>query len=397
MVFDSVSLSGIDGPGAEGVRAKATGNPLAGFAAPATTWWLSGRFQPDAPVQEVPITTPCFTVGRRSENHLNLSNATVSGRHAELLMTADRLSVRDLHSTNGTFVNGRRIQGLEELGDGDRLQFGTASFAVRRQRELLSGATVNADVAGHALAYVQFDRLLGDPAVVPFFQPIVRLDGGQCSGYEVLARSRILGLETPAEMFRVAMELRSEVALSCLLRHEGMRLARIFGPQVQIYLNTHPSEVGDPALFDSLEKLREDFPESSIVLEIHEAAVTSPALLSKLRERLQALGMWLAYDDFGAGQARLLELADVPPDVIKFDMHLVRGLPEASQEKRQMIGSLVQIARRLGAIPLAEGVESLEETIVCRELGFELAQGYYFGRPVPARGLPQPPPSPRSP
>jgi EAL domain-containing protein (putative c-di-GMP-specific phosphodiesterase class I) len=98
---------------------------------------------------------------------------------------------------------------------------------------------------------------------------------------------------------------------------------------------------------------------------------------------LQHLKIRLAYDDFGAGQARLLELADVPPDVIKFDLQMIHGLPDATAEKRQMVASLVQMVRSLGVVPLAEGVETLEEATVCQELGFELAQGYFFGYPAP--------------
>ena len=91
-----------------------------------------------------------------------------------------------------------------------------------------------------------------------------------------------------------------------------------------------------------------------------------------------------AYDDFGAGQARLLELADVPPDVIKFDMSLVQGIAEASDQRCRTVRSLVKIVRSLGVTPLAEGVETPEDATACREIGFELTQGYWFGRPAPA-------------
>ena len=64
-------------------------------------------------------------------------------------------------------------------------------------------------------------------------------------------------------------------------------------------------------------------------MEIHEAAITSASFLAKLRDQLRDLDIGLAYDDFGAGQARLLEMADAPPDVIKFDIHMIRGLCEA--------------------------------------------------------------------
>ena len=66
-----------------------------------------------------------------------------------------------------------------------------------------------------------------------------------------------------------------------------------------------------------------------------------------------------------------------------FDLQLVQGLGQASNERRRVVGALVAMVRDLGVIPLAEGVELQKEADVCRELGFELAQGYLFGRPAP--------------
>jgi EAL domain-containing protein (putative c-di-GMP-specific phosphodiesterase class I) len=94
--------------------------------------------------------------------------------------------------------------------------------------------------------------------------------------------------------------------------------------------------------------------------------------------------MQLAYDDFGAGQSRLDELARVAPDSVKFDMRLVRDLHQATAERRLVTARLVELIRELGITPLAEGVESEAEADACEEIGFELAQGYFFGRPMPA-------------
>ena len=211
----------------------------------------------------------------------------------------------------------------------------------------------------------------------------MRLDGSQSPAYEVLARSHLVGLETPETMFQVATDLNSEVQLSCLLRREGLRHGSLLGSRTPLYLNTHPSEIGQPGLLESLKDLRREFSNLSIVLEIHEAAITSASFLARLRDQLRDLDIRLAYDDFGAGQARLLEMADAPPDVIKFDIHMIRGLPEASAEKRHLVASLVQIVWKLGAVPLAEGVETADEAAACRDLGFELGQGYFFGYPAP--------------
>lgn len=364
----------------------------AGLSSPPVAWCLSGRVAPEATTQEVPVTATRFTIGRRVGHHLCLTNPTVSGDHAELLNDTGELYVRDLQSTNGTFLNGRRIDQAETLQDGDMLHFGTASFQVRRSSEMVTGATQTTDIADEALAILQFDRLMAEPAVVPHFQPIVRLADAQPVGYEVLARCRLLGLQTPDIMFQVAGALNSEAELSRLMRREGLRAGQDLTARspLQLYLNTHPSELNDPAMIDSLSELRRDFPDVSLILEIHEAAVTSAPALGALRRQLTDLGVGLAYDDFGSGQARLQELADVPPDVIKFDIHLIHGLPQASLERRRMVQSLVRIARDLDVIPLAEGIETAGEAEVCYDLGFELAQGFYFGEPAPAENWPRP-------
>ena len=358
------------------VRSLADGRPPA-------VWELHGRPTPEAAAHEVAVAPSPLSVGRHPDNKLCLVNPTVSGRHAEVVSDGPGLLVRDLGSTNGTFVNGQRITGTAPIADGDVVQFGTARYTLRRRSEAAAGATVAADAAGYALAHVQFDKLISVPAVTPFFQPVVRMSDAERVGYEVLARSRLVGLETPGVMFRVAEERCLEPELSGVLRREGLRLGRPLG-NLDFYLNTHPAELDRPGLMKSLVRLRAEYPDMSLMLEIHEAAVTSSRSLAGLRSELRDLGIRLAYDDFGAGQSRLAELADVPPDVIKFDMHLIRGLPTAPPERWRLVDSLVRVVRDLGVVPLAEGVETAEEAAACRELGFELAQGYFFGWPAPA-------------
>jgi EAL domain-containing protein (putative c-di-GMP-specific phosphodiesterase class I) len=90
----------------------------------------------------------------------------------------------------------------------------------------------------------------------------------------------------------------------------------------------------------------------------------------------------LAYDDFGAGQARLLELAEAPPHYLKFDRRFVMGIDQAPASRRRLVASLVAAARELLVKTVAEGVETAAEAEVCRDLGFTLAQGYHFGRPA---------------
>jgi EAL domain-containing protein (putative c-di-GMP-specific phosphodiesterase class I) len=97
-----------------------------------------------------------------------------------------------------------------------------------------------------------------------------------------------------------------------------------------------------------------------------------------LKANLQSLDVQLAYDDFGAGQARLLELVEVPPDYLKFDIKFFQEVESASQFRINMIRALLQICREEKIIAVAEGVSSQTEVDFCRSLGFELLQGYFF-------------------
>ena len=128
-------------------------------------------------------------------------------------------------------------------------------------------------------------------------------------------------------------------------------------------------------------------PTRPLILEIHEATATRSEQMRQLRSVLQELQIGLAYDDFGAGQARLVELADVPPDYLKFDMSLVQGIGSATVERQKMVESLVQMTHELGIIPLAEGVEEQVDHDVCRQMGFSCGQGYLYGRPEPPSKL----------
>ena len=110
--------------------------------------------------------------------------------------------------------------------------------------------------------------------------------------------------------------------------------------------------------------------------------VTDIKQLRELTERFAALDIRFAYDDFGAGQARLLELADVPAHYVKFDMSLIRDLHKASPRKQQLVRDLVRMVLATGSTPLAEGVETEDEALICLDMGFELIQGYLTGRPM---------------
>ena len=86
---------------------------------------------------------------------------------------------------------------------------------------------------------------------------------------------------------------------------------------------------------------------------------------------------------FGAGQARLFELAEAPPHYLKFDRRWVSGLEQATLPRRTILRSLLSLARELPIKTVAEGIETPAESNACAEMGFTHAQGFLLGRPRP--------------
>lgn len=347
-----------------------------------TTWQLIECRDDGTPPQVFTLTKEVVCVGRVAEAGLCLRQGAISKQHAELLVAPDALAVRDLGSTNGTFVNGARVQ-QSRLKAGDLVQFANLLFRVGCSSLDEPTATIVEGAIPWAQALLQFVRLMDADGIIPHFQPIVRLDDGERIGFEMLARSNLDGLQNPGVMFATAAKLGQECALSEMLRREGVREAIAAGYESNLFLNTHPNEVVTPRLVESLRELREITPSQAITIEIHEAAMTDRTMMREFRSVLDELEMQLAYDDFGAGQTRLDELTLVPPDYLKFDISLIRDVDRAPPGRRNLIESLVRAVGNLGVTPLAEGIETAAEAETCLELGFTLAQGYYFGRPAP--------------
>ena len=350
-------------------------------------WKLIGLVQGGERLSTIELSPLPFRVGRRTGVQLTLAATSVSREHAEFYAEGDTLRLRDLGSRNGTFVNRKQIYD-DAVSDGDIIHFGECEFRLGVEDGSSSWGTMVMPELPKPQQLMKGTQELGEllrlGAVTTVFQPIVTLPGGEVSAYEALGRGRYPGIpESPVELFQIGASLGVESELSRLFRRKALDIVLARGGLPMLFLNTHPSEVSEPALLDSLTELRRQAPGQSITIEIHEAAVVKASRIAELRAGLREHGIGLAYDDFGAGQARLLELGEMPPDLLKFDVRFVRDVDRAPDSKRRLLKSLVDIALDLGVKPLAEGIETAAEAAACIEMGFTHAQGYHFGRPVP--------------
>jgi EAL domain-containing protein (putative c-di-GMP-specific phosphodiesterase class I) len=122
-------------------------------------------------------------------------------------------------------------------------------------------------------------------------------------------------------------------------------------------------------------------------LEITESVLMEDAdtAVAALR-RLRALGVHLCIDDFGTGYSSLAYLRRFPVDALKVDRSFVAGLGEDAEDSA-IVEAVVSMAHSLRLSVVAEGVETDEQLARLRDLGCELAQGFYFAAPVPPAAL----------
>jgi EAL domain-containing protein (putative c-di-GMP-specific phosphodiesterase class I) len=327
--------------------------------------------------------------------NLQIQSPRVSGRHAELIVIGHCLFVRDLGSTNGTYVNRRRIAQPTPLVAGDHIELADAEFRVELDGGLssenkhinLKNTYQDLDCLQDDWVLSQLDLLIRDRAITPHYQPIVTLDTEVTTGYEALARSSLCGFESPYKMFETARIANREVELSLVCRQRAIEIAKNLPSNRPVFVNTHPSESFEIDVLPSVRMLRRLAPNVEVVVEVHEAAVHDAQSVREFRAELKDLDVKLAYDDFGAGRSRLMELVKAPPDFLKFDSSMIRNVDQASSHQWRMLKTLIDMSKEFQASPLAEGVETIGEVEACRDLGFELAQGYFFGRPTEAKGL----------
>jgi EAL domain-containing protein (putative c-di-GMP-specific phosphodiesterase class I) len=150
----------------------------------------------------------------------------------------------------------------------------------------------------------------------------------------------------------------------------------------QFEWNSLPEEVATIVRETGLEPGR-------LQLEISEAVLMrdDPRMLDRL-EALKAIGVRLAIDDFGTGYASLSYQKRLPVDCLKIDRSLVKGVAYESEDTA-IIRAVASLARSLGIIVTAEGVETHEQLVQLRAVGCDQGQGYFFARPVSADRLPE--------
>lgn len=228
-------------------------------------------------------------------------------------------------------------------------------------------------------------EIIDTEAVRTLVHPMVRLDDLSVIGYEALSRGpEATEFERPDKLFKAAYDADMVVRLERLCRKRALEAAKELPPDRLMFINVEPEAVADPELrevvFTSLLAEAGLRPEH-VVLEITErTAIQDFCAFRSTIEYLRMLGFSIAIDDAGAGYGSLQCLAEVRPEWVKIDMSLVRGI-DSDEVRRQLVESMRSFAAKVGVKLVAEGVETVEELAVLREIGVEYGQGFLFARP----------------
>lgn len=229
-----------------------------------------------------------------------------------------------------------------------------------------------------------------------YYQPKVDLSNGEIAGVEALLRwdHPRLGKVAPDEFILAAEQTGLMRSLTRFALERALRQWQIWhdhGLVVNIAVNLSRRSLLDPNFVDDVMAILaiHRVPHEHLQLEITESSIMAdPVRAAEVCHRLNALGIGLSLDDFGAGYSSLGYLKRLPVQEIKIDKSFILGMTEDDNDE-VIVRSTIDLARNLGLRVVAEGVETRAVWDSLQSLGCDQAQGYFLGRPMPGHELPE--------
>jgi EAL domain-containing protein (putative c-di-GMP-specific phosphodiesterase class I) len=261
---------------------------------------------------------------------------------------------------------------------------------VRPERAILQGVAEAVLVSlveresGDAVRREELSQMIFREDVRTVFHPIVRLNDRRVVGHEALTRPLgSVSFDSVEDLFSFAESTELLTEFERLCRRKAIHAAAGVPDRGLLFLNASAGAMEDPVWSGSaMEEALEgsDLTPADIVVEITErVAIVRHDDFQRALRTFKDRGYGVAVDDMGAGYASLQSLASIEPDFLKFDVSLVRDIDKSSI-KRSLLESLRELAEKIHARVIAEGVERPEEMRTLLELGIELGQGFHFHR-----------------
>jgi PAS domain S-box-containing protein len=231
-----------------------------------------------------------------------------------------------------------------------------------------------------------------------YYQPIVSLQNGRILGFEALSRwQRPTGIVPPIEFIEVADETGLIIPLNRQLMQNAARQLHTWqtqfpsNPPLSMSVNITSKQFAQPGLVAEIEKILTEakVSPSSFQMEITETiTMADPTRAETLLSELRALGVRISIDDFGTGYSSLSRLQRFPVDSLKIDRAFISRMNNDA-ESHAIVSLIITLAHSLRMKVVAEGTETEDEVNRLKELNCEMAQGYFFSKPVEVESIEQ--------
>ncbi len=231
-------------------------------------------------------------------------------------------------------------------------------------------------------------QIIKQKNLVAYFQPIMSVTGKKILGLEGLIRGIIPGSEKtipPQQLFCAAHTAGLTISLDRACRFAVLSAFLDYyqvNPDLLLFLNLDTAIIdevgGSNYLCDQVDK--SGISPKNIVIEINESKALNTSGLTQFVTTYKNKGFLIALDDVGAGFSNMDRIAGLKPDIVKIDRSIIKDMDHI-YHKQEVFKSLVNLTNKIGALIVAEGVETRSEAIQVLKLGGQVIQGFYFAKP----------------
>lgn len=244
---------------------------------------------------------------------------------------------------------------------------------------------ISDNVLSYKINHIVFNAIESGEGITMFYQPIINLSNETPDYYEALLRiENNSEMIPPAEIFDLveARKLDFELDTAIFKKIAGDFEQGLIPKKTGVSINVSGPSIINHQIVDILSVFEPYLSHYKIVLEITETSlITQINYATKNIKKLKEMGFLFALDDFGSGYSSISYLSSMPVDIVKFDITLIRQLEDHKQ--LSIIRHLADMIKETGHLLVAEGIETEALKEIVKELDFNYAQGYLYGKPSP--------------
>ena len=251
---------------------------------------------------------------------------------------------------------------------------------------------LNTDALARLILERELSQAVENNELILHYQPQVCLLTRKIKGIEALVRWQhpSKGFLPPGEFIQFAEDSRLIIPIGTwVLEQACLQLKKLNLPELTVSVNLSPRQFAAPNLLDTIKKALSNSGLKGHQLELE---ITETALMKNMAnaittlKQIKSLGIQIAIDDFGTGYSSLSQLKNLPADTLKIDREFIKDINK-STDNSVITEVIVSMGHKLGLTVIAEGVETEEQVEFIRQIQCDMAQGYFFSRPVDEVGL----------